>query len=84
MQSNNVGYRNNKKRKGQLTLGGDEAFDSMSHCAVCKARRWGREVHRAHHKLCWNNRRTKGVASKTTLESLAEEERLMIFDQLLS
>lgn len=59
-----------KKRKigPQLTLNGDRAFEPNRDCKVCKGKLAGREVHRAHHKLCPNNRRTKGVASAVTIQ----------------
>jgi len=43
---------------------------------VCKGKEYGRAVHRAHHSLCYNNRRTKGVVSVAMLESMQEEKRL--------
>ena len=66
---------NNKKRKkgGQQTLFGDRAFDSLVDCEVCKARQWGRSVHRAHHKLCSNNRRTRGMSEASL--ALAQQEK---------
>ncbi|KAG7342177.1 hypothetical protein IV203_007269 [Nitzschia inconspicua] len=69
-----AGYRNKKKRIAkagdQLTLTGEVAFDVLRHCNVCINRRLGKkELHRAHHKLCPNNRRTRGITSNTTLES---------------
>ena len=65
MQANS----NKKKRKAgqQLALFGDTAFDPDSDCEVCKGRLGGRTVHQAHHKLCPNNRRTKGIASESNL-----------------
>jgi len=67
-----------KKSKAgdQLTLTGERAFDPLKDCVVCKAKLAGREVHRGHHPLCCNSRRTKGVTSKVTLDSVAESERL--------
>lgn len=66
-----------KKRKpGQCTLFGEEAFDPLKHCEVCKARLWGRSVHRAHHKLCSNNRRTRGVTSTTQLKQAKIDKAL--------
>jgi hypothetical protein len=51
----------NRKRKGdQLTLFGDRAFQPEQDCVVCKARLGGRDCHKAHHKLCPNNKRTGG------------------------
>ncbi|KAG7367319.1 hypothetical protein IV203_029990 [Nitzschia inconspicua] len=69
-----AGYSNKKKRIAkagdQLTLTGEVAFDILRDCDVCTSRRLGKkERHRAHHKLCPNNRRTRGITSKTTLES---------------
>jgi len=60
--------RNNKRKAGQLTLFGDRAFQPESDCVVCKGKLGGRTVHRAHHKLCPNNRRTQGVVSQVTLQ----------------
>ena len=67
-----------KKRKkgGQLTLFGGNAFDPESDCEVCKGRLGGRIVHRAHHKLCPNNRRTKGMTSEETLKQIKNDEAL--------
>ena len=67
-----------KKRKTrQVTLFGEEAFDPVKDCAICKARHHGySEPHRGHHKLCWNNRRTKGVTSDATLKEVAESKAL--------
>ena len=77
MQANNVGCRKKRKAGDQLTLDGSVAFAPFKHCVVCKARAAGvTPPHRGHHKLCWINRRTKGITSKTTLESLKETERL--------
>ena len=64
------------KAGDQQTLFGDRAFDPKQDCEVCKGKLYGRDVHRAHHKLCWNNRKTKGVVSTTTLDSIQEEKRL--------
>ena len=58
----------NKRKAGQLTLFGTRAFQPESDRVVCKARLSGRCVHRGHHQLCPNNRQTKGVVSKVTLE----------------
>jgi len=72
MQANS----NKKKRKAgqQLALFGDTAFDPDSDCEVCKGRLGGRTVHQAHHKLCPNNRRTKGIASEATLQQMKIDE----------
>ena len=67
-----------RKKKGQLTMFGGVAFDPKHDCPVCKGRLWGRTVHRAHHKLCWNNRRTKGL-DPTALARAKEEKRLEKF-----
>jgi hypothetical protein len=68
---------NNKKRKGvQQTLYGQEAFEPLKHCEPCKAKKYGLRVpHRPHHPLCWNNRRTGGITSKATLDSIKEMKR---------
>jgi hypothetical protein len=79
MQANNTGNTKNRKKLktgDQRTLDGQRAFDPLQDCQVCKAKKWGREVHRAHHPLCWNNRRTKGITSEVTLESIAHAEKL--------
>jgi len=64
------------KAGDQQTLFGGRAFDPKQDCAVCKGKLWGGDVHRAHHQLCWNNRKTKGVISTATLESAEEDKRL--------
>ena len=61
---------------GQQTLFGQRAFDPKIDCVVCKAKLWGRQVHRAHHQLCYNNRRTKSVTSEASLALKKEEKRL--------
>jgi hypothetical protein len=77
MQASNAGYRKKKKvGDTQVTLFGREAFDPLKHCEVCKGRIGGRNPHRRHHPLCYNNRRTKGVTSQATLESLQVEKKL--------
>jgi hypothetical protein len=43
---------------------------------VCKARLGGRSVHRPHHELCPNNRRSKGVTSKATLLQMQIDKTL--------
>jgi len=67
-----------RKRKAgaQLTLFGGVAFDPLTDCEVCKGRLVGREVHRAHHKLCTNNRRTQGIVSEVTLKQKKIDESL--------
>ena len=67
-----------RKRKAgqQLTLFGGTAFDADSDCDVCKGRLAGRSVHRAHHKLCPNNRRTKGITSEATLQQMKIDDSL--------
>lgn len=67
MQQNCYSSNNNKRKVGQLTLFGERAFEPEKDCEVCKGRLGGREVHRAHHKLCINNKRTKGITSAVTL-----------------
>jgi hypothetical protein len=76
MQADNTGYC--KRKKGdQQTLTGEIAFDPIKNCPVCKARHIGyAEPHRGHHRLCWNNKRTKGITSATTLASQKESIRL--------
>jgi len=66
MQSNS----NRKKKRGQQTLFGDKAFDPLEDCEVCRAKQYGRIVHRGHHKLCTNNRRKPAQQV-----SLAREEK---------
>jgi hypothetical protein len=65
--SNNFG----KKRKGegqQQTLFGGIAFHPDNDCPLCKAKTKGYPApHRPHHPLCWNNKRTRGIVSATTL-----------------
>jgi hypothetical protein len=66
-----------KQRPEQLTLMGKRAFDPIQDCKVCKAKHYGRiPPHKPHHSLCWNNRRTKGITSETTLNTLAEAKKL--------
>jgi len=78
MQSANHGYQRKKaKAAGQLTLFGDIAFDALKHCQVCKSKLAGRDCHKAHHPRCPRNRKTGGVTSRATLESLQEEKRLL-------
>jgi len=60
---------NRKRKKGdQLTLFGGQAFEPDQDCVVCKAKLSGRSVRRSHHPLCYNNSRTKGITSATTLK----------------
>lgn len=68
----------NKKRKtGQQTLQGEAAFDPIKNCPVCRARASNLPIpHRAHHKLCVNNRKTKGVTSFTTLNQIRIDKQL--------
>lgn len=69
----------NKKRKtGQLTLLGEAAFDPLEDCVVCKARafQFKNIPHRGHHKLCPNNRRTRGVTSTTALKQAEIDKAL--------
>jgi len=78
MQSANAGYRRNKnKNGGQQTLFGGRAFDPLKDCVVCKGRASGRNPHRPHHERCPHNRKTKGITSKATIESLEQEKRLL-------
>ena len=73
------GNANNKKKKkgGQQTLFGEVAFEPEKDCEVCKARLWGRNVHRSHHELCTNNRNKRGQ-SAATLSLQKEEKRLKV------
>jgi len=64
------------KAGAQLALFGRVAFDPLTDCEVCKGRLVGREVHRAHHKLCANNRRTQGTVSEVTLKQKKIDENL--------
>ena len=79
MQGSNVGYKKGKKGD-QQTLTGEVAFDPIKDCAICKARHIGyAEPHRGHHKHCWNNKRTRGISSATSLASIQESKRLKAF-----
>ena len=72
------GNTNKKKKKGgQQALFGEVAFDPEKDCEVCKARLWGRSVHRSHHELCTNNRNKRGQ-SVATLSLEKEEKRLKV------
>jgi len=78
MQEANHGYQRKKKKGGgQLTLFGGEAFDHLKHCDVCRNKAFGKSVHRAHHPKCPFNRKTKGIVSKVTMDTLQEEKRLL-------
>ena len=66
MQANNKGYQRKKK---QYILPKERAFDPKEDCEVCKGRLYGRELHRAHHPVCWNNKRFKGTTNSKTLPS---------------
>jgi len=70
-------HRKKQKTTGQQTLSGERAFDPLEDCAVCKAKRFGREVHRAHHRLCYHNRRTRGLF-EAALSLEQEEKRLRL------
>jgi hypothetical protein len=60
LQSRNKGYQRNKTQV--RTDNGKIAFDSVKRCIICKARSKGQQdPHKGHHKLCWNNTRTKGL-----------------------
>lgn len=61
-----------KRKGGQSAIGGGIAFDPRKDCEICEARAAGRNPHRSHHPLCWNNKRTRGIASATTLASNRE------------
>ena len=65
-----------KQKTGQQTLFGQRAFDPLEDCEVCKGKRCGRAVHRAHHKLC-NNKRG-GARSASTIALQQEERRLQV------
>ena len=86
-------YRKYKREsRRQSTVFGSEAFVSVLHCEICKARDKGlKPKKRAHHKRCKLNRKTKGlseaaardyrneVALKKRLEApLAPHEQLTI------
>jgi len=77
-RTHQIQANSHKKRKSgqQLTLFGGTAFDPDSDCEVCKGRLAGRTVHRTHHKLCPNNRRTKGITSEATLQQIKIDESL--------
>jgi len=62
-----------KPKVGQQTLFGTVAFDPLKDCPVCKAKQFGRSVHRAHHERCINNRKTRGMSASTLL--LRQEEK---------
>lgn len=69
-----------KQKTGQQTLFGDRAFDPLKDCEVCKGKQQGRNVHRAHHKLCYNKRGgTAAARSAAAMASLQEEKRLQEF-----
>jgi len=77
MQSNNNNRLPKKLKAGdQQTLFGCRAFDPNQDCIKCKGKLYGRNIHRAHHPLCWNNRNTRGIISTTTMESIEEDKRL--------
>jgi len=70
-------HRKKQRTVGQQTLFGDRAFDPFKDCEVCKGRRVGRDVHRAHHRLCYNKR--GGAAQSTAaMEIQREEKRLQV------
>jgi hypothetical protein len=76
MQSD-AGHRKKVRPGDQQTLDGQRAFDPLQDCKVCRAKHFGTPLpHRGHHKLCWNNRRTKGVTSEVSLKSIREAEQL--------
>ena len=62
------------KAGDQQTLFGERAFDPNQDCVKCKGKLWGRDIHRAHHPLCWNNRLNKGIVSLATLEEKRLQE----------
>ena len=66
MQSNS-----NRKKRGQQTLFGDKAFEPLEDWEVCKGKKYGRVVHRAHHNLCSNRR----GGAKTKTNTMAQEEK---------
>jgi len=73
-----------KKKGGQQTLFGDAAFDPIKDCEKCRGKAYGRDVHRAHHPRCINNRRTKGF-SEATVALEREAKRLKtLFSQPLT
>jgi len=76
MQANSTRPKKKMKAGDQQTLFGNRAFDPRQDCDVCKGKGCGSVVHRAHHKLCCNNGRTRGIVSAVTLESMQEDKRL--------
>jgi len=62
------------KAGDQQTMFGERAFDPNQDCVKCKGKLWGRDIHRAHHPLCWNNRLNKGIVSLATLEEKRLQE----------
>lgn len=74
--SGQAGNNGKKRKAGQCTPFGEEAFDPPKHCEVCKAKLCGRSVHRAHHRLCTNNGRTKGVTSTVQLAQAKISQQL--------
>jgi len=77
LQASSLRQPTKKLKAGdQQTLFSGRAFDPNQDCAKCKAKLRGRDIHRGHHHLCWNNRRTKGVVSVAALASIEEEKRL--------
>ena len=75
MQSNHK--KKKQKTTGQQTLFGGLAFDPLVDCEVCKAKKYGRSVHRAHHTLC-NNKRGGATKSAATMALAQEEKRLQV------
>lgn len=73
-----------KKRKGQLTLVGEVAFDPLVDCKICVAHAIKRVrpettiPKRAHHPNCPKNTKTKGKGALSSLQiaTEAEEKRL--------
>jgi len=58
-----------KKRTGQQTLFGEQAFNPAKHCAKCRG---GKSSHKAHHELCYNKKRGVSTAA------FKEEKRLKL------
>jgi len=75
-----AGNNNPKKKKGQQTLFGANAFDAIKDCQVCKARHLRtfiegyRVPNRAHHPLCARNTTTKGKGVLSDQQKLSLED----------
>lgn len=71
-----------KRKEGQLTLFGGEAFNSEKHCEICYAkaqRKQGNNLRipkRAHHARCILNKKTKGVTNQQVQQQREADEAL--------